>query len=75
MRRLSLALKSRSSTSAVAKPDPLKLGDFLTKTKVQYLEDVQNNEGGQWTVVMGNEAGGKVNLALKRRVLASRCRS
>lgn len=35
------------------------LSDFLKLTKQRYLSDVQNGRGGDWTVVMGNEAGGQ----------------
>ena len=35
------------------------LSDFLLKSKTDYLNDVKNGSGREWTVVMGNEAGGK----------------
>ncbi|KAG8916317.1 Exopolyphosphatase [Tulasnella sp. 419] len=34
-----------------------KLSEFLVSNKASFLEDVKNNKGGNWTVVMGNEAG------------------
>ena len=35
------------------------LSKFLTETKTAYLEAVKSGKGHEWTVVMGNEAGGK----------------
>lgn len=34
---------------------------WAVDNKAGYLEDVQAGHGKNWTVVMGNEAGGKVN--------------
>jgi exopolyphosphatase len=34
------------------------LSEHLKATKERYLADVRNGKGGDWTVVMGNEAGG-----------------
>ena len=34
------------------------LPDLLKSVKERYLSDVRDGKGGDWTVVMGNEAGG-----------------
>lgn len=39
------------------------LADFVSKTKDQYLQDVKDGKGGDWTVAMGNEAGGEWAVA------------
>ena len=36
-----------------------KLSNFLKERKSSYLDAVKEGKGGEWTVVMGNEAGGK----------------
>lgn len=45
-----MALSSASKT----------LSDFLQTQKSQYLEAVEEGKGGDWVIVTGNEAGGKV---------------
>jgi hypothetical protein len=35
------------------------LADFVSQTKNRYLQDVKDGKGGNWIVVMGNEAGGE----------------
>ena len=35
------------------------LVDFVSQTKNRYLQDVGHDKGGEWTVAMGNEAGGE----------------
>ena len=35
------------------------LSAFLKEKKVSYLDAVKEGKGSEWTVVMGNEAGGK----------------
>jgi exopolyphosphatase len=35
------------------------LSTFLSSQKSLYLQDIQNGKGKEWTVVMGNEAGGE----------------
>ncbi|KAJ6511396.1 exopolyphosphatase [Mycena vitilis] len=58
LRRLSTALKLGKTPSA-AISDPSSLANFLSTTKEKYLSDVRAtpSKGGEWTVVMGNEAG------------------
>lgn len=60
LRRLSLALKLAKPYQPHAAPDATTLAQFLTTTKAKYLSDVRETpgKGGEWTVVMGNEAGG-----------------
>ncbi|KAG6888277.1 hypothetical protein C0992_008958 [Termitomyces sp. T32_za158] len=43
----------------VSQPDIPSLAQFLSASKEKYLRDVHSNpqKGGDWTVVMGNEAG------------------
>ena len=36
------------------------LGKFLQESKSAYLDAVKEGKGDEWTVVMGNEAGGKL---------------
>jgi hypothetical protein len=35
------------------------LADFVSQTKNRYLQDVKDGKGANWTVAMGNEAGGE----------------
>ena len=35
------------------------LADFVSQTKNRYLQDVKDGKGADWTVAMGNEAGGE----------------
>ena len=39
-------------------PPTATLAEFLQNQKSRYLKDVEEGKGGEWTVVMGNEAGG-----------------
>ncbi|KAF9467710.1 hypothetical protein BDZ94DRAFT_1280301 [Collybia nuda] len=59
LRRLSLALKLTKPYHPHAAPDATTLAQFLTTTKAKYLSDIRETpgKGGEWTVVMGNEAG------------------
>jgi exopolyphosphatase len=59
-RRLSLAVKYGGSYKRNAAPDS-GLAHFLSTSKENYLRDVHAmpSKGGEWTVVMGNEAGGR----------------
>lgn len=69
LKRLSIALKFSSNGSAAvssSNPPPIipethTLSEFLTSTKANYLRDIkdENVGGGEWTVSMGNEAGGE----------------
>lgn len=40
-------------------PPTTVLAEFLQSQKTRYLKDVEDGKGGNWTVVMGNEAGGE----------------
>lgn len=40
--------------------------DFLSQTKQQFLKDLEEKNAGRWTVVMGNEAGGKFQTQVQR---------
>ncbi|KAJ7507287.1 exopolyphosphatase [Mycena galericulata] len=58
LRRLSTALKlGKTPTPSV--PDGSSLAKFLLTAKEKYLSDIHAtpSKGGEWTVVMGNEAG------------------
>lgn len=48
-----------SYTNTRARRAIMTLSDFLLKSKTDYLNDIKNGSGREWTVVMGNEAGGK----------------
>ncbi|KAF8647325.1 hypothetical protein AX16_006787 [Volvariella volvacea WC 439] len=72
LKRLSVALKFTkpvaSSLSAATSPratEPASLAQFLVSTKERYLKDVNAtpSRAGDWTVVMGNEAGDLDSLA------------
>ncbi|KAJ7481636.1 exopolyphosphatase [Mycena latifolia] len=58
LRRLSIALKL-GTTSTPPAPDTSSLAKFLVTAKEKYLSDIRAtpSKGGEWTVVMGNEAG------------------
>ncbi|KAG6898451.1 hypothetical protein C0993_006806 [Termitomyces sp. T159_Od127] len=49
----------------VSQPDVPSLAQFLSAAKEKYLRDIHSNpqEGGRWTVVMGNEAGDLDSIA------------
>lgn len=47
--------------SSLTPPTPA-LADFLQNQKTRYLKDVDEGKGGNWTVVMGNEAGGRSSI-------------
>jgi hypothetical protein len=40
------------------------LADFLASSKEKYLQDIRNDKADEWTISMGNEAGGKVTEIL-----------
>ncbi|KAJ7704285.1 hypothetical protein B0H17DRAFT_6984 [Mycena rosella] len=58
LRRLSTALKL-GKTPTPSAPDVSSLANFLVTAKEKYLSDIRAtpSKGGEWTVVMGNEAG------------------
>lgn len=62
MRRLSVFAKKspleRSSGSSDSTRSPTDLSHFLMLQKVNYLKAAEQGQARQWTVVMGNEAGG-----------------
>jgi exopolyphosphatase len=60
LRRLSLALKITKPYQPHTAPDAATLAQFLKTTKAKYLADIRQTpgKGAEWTVVMGNEAGG-----------------
>lgn len=64
LRRLSLALKIIRPYQPHGAPNTENLARFLSETKNKYLQDVHATpgRGGEWTVVMGNEAGGTHRL-------------
>ncbi|KAJ6588470.1 hypothetical protein B0H19DRAFT_978402 [Mycena capillaripes] len=64
LRRLSTALKLGKTPSTVI-PDASSLANFLSTAKEKYLSDIRAtpSKGGEWTVVMGNEAGDLDSLA------------
>ena len=45
------------------------LSKFLSSSKNQYLSDAQLGNGRNWTVVMGNEAGGECDDFLRNLIL------
>ena len=46
------------------------LADFVSQTKNRYLQDVKDGKGGDWTVAMGNEAGGERSVNALRSNLS-----
>ena len=40
------------------------LAHFLAESKAKYLDAVKDGSSKEWTVVMGNEAGGKADHLL-----------
>ena len=57
---LSVYSRQSASTLSALKGSPTKmLVDFVSQTKSRYLQDVGHDKGGEWTVAMGNEAGGE----------------
>lgn len=47
--------------------DSTHLSQFLSSSKDRYLIDLRHGKGRNWTVVMGNEAGGKSDQFLTKR--------
>lgn len=41
---------------------PLKLSQWMEFNKASFLADVEYDGAKKWTIVMGNEAGGKSHL-------------
>lgn len=62
MRRLSVFSRKsnldRTSGSSESSRTPSDLSNFLMLQKVNYLKAAEQEQARQWTVVMGNEAGG-----------------
>ena len=54
--------KTPLAASVMSAPAP-GLAHFLANSKDSYLQDVKDGKGKEWTVVMGNEAGGKPESA------------
>lgn len=46
------------SHTTMATPLPATLSQFLVDNKRRFLEDLKKDAGANWTIVMGNEAGG-----------------
>ncbi|GLB39781.1 putative DHH family protein [Lyophyllum shimeji] len=67
LRRLSHALRLSKprDMSTTGTSDPSALAQFLSSAKEKYLSDISAtpSRGGEWTVVMGNEAGDLDSLA------------
>lgn len=65
LRRLSLALKVAKPYQPHSAPQADTLARFLSESKAKYLDDVRATpgRGGEWTVVMGNEAGDLDSIA------------
>jgi hypothetical protein len=40
-------------------PESTGLSSWLAQSKAEYLQAVQSGQGADWTIVMGNEAGGE----------------
>ena len=59
IRRISVAL-GVNKVSETQDDAPTTLSQFLSASKERYLSDIRGSpsRGGEWTVVMGNEAGG-----------------
>jgi hypothetical protein len=51
--------RSASPLSTLEGGSTKMLADFVSQTKNRYLQDVKDGKGGDWTVAMGNEAGGE----------------
>lgn len=60
IRRLSTALKLTKAYKPYAAPDVNTFAAYLTSSKEKYLADVRSepSRGQEWTVAIGNEAGG-----------------
>lgn len=58
LNRQSQATRRKSSIPVGAKPPGISLSEFLATNKQGYLTAVGEGKGKEWTVVMGNEAGG-----------------
>lgn len=58
-RRSSLRLLSTSRSSSTMTSPPLQLTQWMRFNKASFLADVEYDGAKKWTIVMGNEAGGK----------------
>jgi exopolyphosphatase len=59
--RLSVVFKTSKAKTIKASESSGSLAEFLLTAKQAYLKAINEtpSRGGEWTVVMGNEAGGK----------------
>ena len=57
--RRSYFIKSARWNSSLYNMTDSTLSQFLSSSKDRYLIDLRHGKGRKWTVVMGNEAGGK----------------
>lgn len=66
-RRFSVAFGLGKNAKATPASSTEALADFLSVTKRNYLKaiDAEPSEGSEWTVVMGNEASGKIFMFRK----------
>ena len=70
LRRLSVALRLTEAYHPPSVPaTPLSkssLSTYLANVKNNYLKDIKEDpkKGAEWTVVMGNEAGGMILLVI-----------
>ena len=67
LRRLSVALKLTDAYFPPTEPMPSSspgLSQFLATSKTDFLKDITDSpaKGAEWTVVMGNEAGGMTSF-------------
>ena len=67
LRQPSVALRLTEAYHPHLVPDtPSSLSAYLANVKNNYLKDIKEDpkKGAEWTVVMGNEAGGMILLVM-----------
>jgi hypothetical protein len=54
-----MGVKTPFANATEAGFEPGKLAEFLLEQKETFLEDLRRGRRGNWTIAMGNEAGGE----------------
>lgn len=69
LRTLSSAFQSTLHANNMS-TSPTGLSAWLQSNKASFLADVKDDGAKKWTIVMGNEAGGKIALRAVKALIA-----
>lgn len=62
---IAMGVKTPFANATEAGFEPGKLAEFLLEQKETFLEDLRRGRRGNWTIAMGNEAGGELQVGLQ----------